>query len=101
MKAYKNRAKKRTKVNAKDKDDPPTELSISRDESKKKTKADAHLLTKDEVIDCLPNLSKEISHHHLKKVNKSSWIDDFNPNPNNTNHSFSSYKANKSKQPFK
>lgn len=58
LKAYKNRAKKRTKVIAREKDDPLTERSISRDQSKKKTKTDAVLLTKDEVIDCLPKLSK-------------------------------------------
>jgi hypothetical protein len=47
------------------------------------------LLNKEEVIDCLPKLTKELSSQHLSQIGKSSWIDAFTPNLNaqNTNPS--------------
>lgn len=77
LKALKNRAKKRTKVSVKDRDDLPSDRSVSRESCKKKTRSDPELLNKEEVIECLPKLSKEQSSQHLSRLHKASWIDAF------------------------
>lgn len=81
LKAYKNRAKKRTKVSTRDREELPSDRSISRESSKKKDRPDPELLNKEEVIDCLPKLSKELSNHYLSQLHKGSWVDAFSCNP--------------------
>jgi hypothetical protein len=41
------------------------------------------LLNKDDVIDCLPKLSRDLSSQHLSQLHKSSWIDPFTSKANN------------------
>jgi transposase len=63
--------------------DLSTERSVSRESNgRKDTKA--VLLNKEEVIGGLPRISKLQSTEHLRKTQKSSWIDAFIANQNET-----------------